>query len=41
MHNLNKFISKELVYGLPKLQFEKDYIYGAYQKENKSKNLLN
>jgi len=32
MHHLNKLISKELVDGLSKLKFEKDYIYEACQK---------
>ena len=32
MHHLNKFISKDLMVGLPKLKFEKDHICETCQK---------
>jgi len=46
MEHLNKLISKDLVIGLPKLQFEKERLYDAYQKGKqvrvsfKSKNIV-
>jgi len=37
MHHLNKLISKELVFGLLKLNFEKDKICIACQKGKQTK----
>jgi len=38
MNHLNKLISKDIVFGLPKLKFEKDHICEAYQKGKQVKN---
>jgi len=40
MHNLNKFISKDLVVDLPKLKFEKDHICEACQKGKQIKHII-
>jgi len=37
MHHLNKLIANDLVAGLPKLKFEKDYICEAFQKGKQTK----
>ena len=31
MHTLSKIIKKDLIFGLPKINFDKDKIYDAYQ----------
>jgi len=37
MHYLNKFLSKDLLNGLPKLKFEKDKVCEAWQKGKQTK----
>jgi len=38
MHHLNRIASKELVIGLPKLEFQKDKVCEAWEKRTQTKN---